>query len=287
VSSVPQSRIAALNASHNLNLGLEEETMRIRHGEQTGVLDKVLLSGKRNLSIVVGSRRPWMKCWVCRLEMDVVWGNSDGGDSGNGDSGGGGHAFGSKGNNGIPIVLNCLLHCLICREQECSDVRRRSNGDVRQWRWRRILPPPILQPIGVLANHCVKKDEPYYTASTSSGGIVIAGNTIAAMQATTKLAPNLDISSFSGNKSNRSGISVSSAPRAVPTIGRFLLCYLFYQSLLSLLRFSSLLLFLSFLVSSHGGGDHNTVLCCSILQMSFNKFTGMAPTAMEHTTLLL
>jgi hypothetical protein len=147
---------AALNAI--CNLGLEEETLRIRHGKQTGVLDKVLLGGKRNPSIVVGSGRPRKNYWVHCLEMDVVWGNSDGGDSGNGDSGGGGHAFGSKGNIGIPIVLNCLLLCAICQEQECNDVGRRSNGGV-QWRgWRHILPPPILQPIGVLANHRIKKD---------------------------------------------------------------------------------------------------------------------------------
>ncbi len=136
-------------------------------------------------------------------------------------------------NNGIPIVLNCLFRCAICQEQEqeCSDVGRRSNDGLRQWRWMHILPPPILQPIGVLANHRIRKDEPYDTTSTSYGGIIIAGNTIAAMLATTKLALNLDISSFSGNKSNRNGTSLSSAPHADATIGTFLLCYLFYQSL--------------------------------------------------------
>jgi hypothetical protein len=105
--SVPQTRITALNAV--CNLGLEEETLCIRRGKQTGALNKVLLSGKRNLSIVVGGRHPWMNCWVHHLEMDVVWGNSDGGDGGNGNGGGSGYAFGSEGNNSIPIVLNCCL----------------------------------------------------------------------------------------------------------------------------------------------------------------------------------
>jgi hypothetical protein len=228
-----------------------------------------------------------MNCWVRCLEMDVVWGNSDRGDSGNGDSGGGGHAFGSKGNNYIWIVLNCLLCCAICHEQECGDVGRRNNGGVQRRQWMRILFPPNLQPIRVLANHCVKKNKPYNRASTSSGGIDIAGNTITAMQAATKLAPNLDILSFSGKESNRSGTSLSLALRAIATTGRFLLCYLFYQSLLSLLCFSSPLLFLLFLVSSHGGGGNNTALCCSILQMSFNKFIGMSPNTMEHATLLM
>ncbi len=40
-SSVLQTRIAALNVI--CNLGLEEETLRIRRGEQTGALDAVLL----------------------------------------------------------------------------------------------------------------------------------------------------------------------------------------------------------------------------------------------------
>jgi hypothetical protein len=105
--SVPQTQIAALNTTRDL--GLEEETLRIRCGKQTGALDEVLFGGKSNLSVVVGSGWPWMNCWIHHLEMDVVCGNSDGGDGGNGNGGGGGHAFGSKGNNGIPIVLNFPL----------------------------------------------------------------------------------------------------------------------------------------------------------------------------------
>jgi hypothetical protein len=55
-SSVPETRIAALNAIHNP--GLEEETLRIRCGKQTGVLNRVLLSGKRNSSVVFGGGQP-------------------------------------------------------------------------------------------------------------------------------------------------------------------------------------------------------------------------------------
>jgi hypothetical protein len=198
------------------------------HGEQTGVLNEVLLSGKRNSSVFVGGSWPWMNCWVCCLEMDIVWGNNDGGDSGNGDSGGGGHAIDYNSNNCILIVLNCLLCCAICRAQEWGGVGRRSNGGVWQWWWMRIPSPLILQPIGVLANHGVKKDKSFNMAFTSSGDIVIAGNTIAAIQATTMLTPNLDILSFSGNKSSRRCTSLSLAPCAVTTMGGFLLCYLFY-----------------------------------------------------------
>jgi hypothetical protein len=68
--SVPQTQIAALNVIRDV--GLEEETLHIRCKEQTGALNEVLLGGKRNLSIIVGGRRPWMNCWVCCLEMDVV-----------------------------------------------------------------------------------------------------------------------------------------------------------------------------------------------------------------------
>ncbi len=47
---------------------------------------------------------PWVDCLVHCLEMDYVKGDSHGG--GSGDQG---NAIGFKGNDGIPVVLRCLL----------------------------------------------------------------------------------------------------------------------------------------------------------------------------------
>ncbi len=99
-SSIPQMRTAALNAI--CNLVLEEETLCIKCGGQTELLEDALFGGKRNLSAITGSR-PWMDCLVRCLEMDVVEGNGCGG-GGNGGNGGG-NASGSESNDGIPTIL--------------------------------------------------------------------------------------------------------------------------------------------------------------------------------------
>ncbi len=67
--SVSQMRTAALNTIRDLVL--EEETLCIRRGGQTEVLEDALFGGKGNLSAITGSQ-PWMDCLVRCLEMDVV-----------------------------------------------------------------------------------------------------------------------------------------------------------------------------------------------------------------------
>jgi hypothetical protein len=99
-SSILRLRTAALNAI--CNLVLEEETLCIRRGGQTEVLNDALFGEKGNSSAITGSR-PWMDCLVRCLEMDVIKGNGRGGGGNRGD--GGGNASGSESNNGIPTVL--------------------------------------------------------------------------------------------------------------------------------------------------------------------------------------
>ncbi len=69
-------------------------------------INRVLFDGGRRTTLsgpAVG-RWPWMDCLVCCLEMDYVKGDGCGGGSGNQ-----GNDVGSKGNNGIPVVMHCLL----------------------------------------------------------------------------------------------------------------------------------------------------------------------------------
>ncbi len=99
-SSVPRMSTAVLKAI--CDLVLEEETLCIRRGGQTEVLEDALFGGKGNSSAITGSR-PWMDCLVHCLEMDVVEGNGCGGGGNGGD--GGGNASGSESNNGIPTVI--------------------------------------------------------------------------------------------------------------------------------------------------------------------------------------
>ncbi len=74
-SSVPRMRTVALNAIRDLVL--EEETLCIRHGGQTEVLEDALFGGKGNSSAITGSW-PWMDCLVRCLEMDVIEDNHKG-----------------------------------------------------------------------------------------------------------------------------------------------------------------------------------------------------------------
>jgi hypothetical protein len=106
-----------------------------------------------------------------------------------------------------------------------------------------------LSQLGFLLIDCVKKDKPYSkTSSLSSGGIAAMGNNIATMQVTTVLAPHLNILAF-GCVGNRNSTSLS---LALCTVRRFLMCYLFFQSLSLLLHFSSLSLYsLSSVLSHH------------------------------------
>ncbi len=76
------------------------------------------------------------------------------------------------------------------------------------------------------------------------------GNGIAATQVTAELAPRLNSLSF-GCVGDGNSTSSSLEPSAIAKIGRFLLCYFFYQSSLSLLHFSSSLLYSSSSASSH------------------------------------
>jgi hypothetical protein len=280
-------RTSALNAIRDLVL--EEETVRVmrRGGRTASAIDGVLFGGERRTTSggIVGGGRPWMDCLVRCLEMDIVkgYGRVSGGGDEEGD------AVGSEGDDGIPVVLRCLLSVAKFAESE-NAMTMGGVGGMAACGGGGGCASSLLQSLsqlGFLLIDCVKKDEPCFS------GIAAAGNGIAAMQATAVLAPRLDISSF-GGISDGNGTSSSSAPRAVATIGRFLLCYLFYQSSSSSsssssLRFSSSSLYSSSSTSSHhgGGGGDDTALCRSILRMSIDKFGGMAPNALEHATLLM
>jgi hypothetical protein len=91
---------------------------------------------------------PWMDCLVRCLEMDYAKGDGCGGGGSNQ-----GDAIGSKGSNGILVVLHCLLSVALFAESKnaltMGGGRRRGDSGVGWRQWLRILPPPILEPIGV------------------------------------------------------------------------------------------------------------------------------------------
>jgi hypothetical protein len=191
---------------------------------------------------------PWMECLVHCLEIDYVNGDGCGG-------GGGiqGNAVGSKGGNGIPVVLHCLLSIASFMESN-NAMTMGGGGGMAAWGGGGGCASFLLQflsQLGFLLINCVKKDELYGKASSpSSGGIAAVGNGIATMQVTAVLAPCLNILSF-GCIGNRNCTSLSLALRAIATIWRFLLCYLFCQSLSLSLHFSSSLLYSLSSASSH------------------------------------
>jgi hypothetical protein len=194
-----------------------------------------------------------MDCLVRCLKMDYVKG--EGCCCGSGNQGG---AVGSKGNNGILVVLHCLLSIASFAESK-NAMTVGGGGGMVAWGGSGGCASSLLQSLsqlGFLLIDCIKKGKPYGKASSpSSGGIAAMGNGIAAMQVTAVLAPRLNILSL-GCVGNRNSTSLSLAPRTIATIGRFLLRYLFYQSLLLLSRFSLSLLYSLSSASSH----HNDLM---------------------------
>jgi hypothetical protein len=191
---------------------------------------------------------PWMDCLVHCLEMDYVKG--DGCGSGGGNQG---NTVGSESNDGIPVVLRCLLSVVSFAESK-NVMTMGGGGGMVAWSGGGGCTSSLLQSLsqlGFLLIDCIKKGEPYDKASSlSSGGIATMGNDIAATQVTAVLAPRLDILSV-GCVGHRNSTSLSLAPCTVVTIGRFLLRYLFCQSLSLSSRFSSSLLYSLSSASSH------------------------------------
>jgi hypothetical protein len=205
------------------------------------VIDGVLFGGGRRMtssSPTIGGW-PWMDCLVHCLEMDYVKGDGYGGGDSNQ-----GNAIGSNGNDGIPVVLRCLLSIASFAESE-NAMTMGGGGGMAVWGGGGGCTSSLLQPLsqlGFLLIYCVKTDEPYSKASSPSfGGIAAMGNGIVAMQVTAAF----------GCTGDRNSTSLSLVLHAVATIGRFLQCYLFCQSLLSSVRFSLSLLYSSSSASSH------------------------------------
>ena len=257
-SSVPRMRTMVLNIIRDLIL--EEETLRVRR-RRSSTLDSALFGGggKDMISGAGASDQPWMDCLVRCLEENVDGDNPA--------------VSAGKNKDGISIVLQYILSVAKFAEGEDGMAMAGmigGGGGVSGGCASSLL--QSLSQLGFILVDCVKKNDLEVSATSV--------NHITAMLPTTVLASNIDISSFGGSRSASDGNS--STARAVATIGRFLLCYLFYQSSSSSSRFSSSSNSLS---SNSGGGD--TAFCRSIVRTSFDKFCGMAPNALEHATLLL
>ena len=256
-SSVPRMRTMVLNIVRDLIL--EEETLRVRR-RRSSTLDSALFGGGKDMISGAGaSDQPWMDCLVRCLEENVDGDNPV--------------LSAGKNKDGISIVLQYILSVAKFAEGEDGMAMAGmigGGGGVSGGCASSLL--QSLSQLGFILVDCVKKNDLEVSATSV--------NHTTAMLPTTVLASNLDISSFGGSSSASDGNS--STARAVATIGRFLLCYLFYQSSSS--RFSSSSNSLSSSIDS-GGGD--TAFCRSIVRTSFDKFCGMAPNALEHATLLL
>jgi hypothetical protein len=189
-----------------------------------------------------------MDCLVHCLETDYV--KADGHGSGGGNKG---DAIGSKGNDGIPVLLHCFLSFVSFAKSK-NAMTMGGGGGMAAWGGGGGCASCLLQSLsqlGFLLINCIKKDKPYGKASSPSpGGIAAMRNSIAAIQVTAVLAPSLDILSF-GSVSDGNSTSLSLVQRTIAAIGRFLLCYLFYQSLLLWSCFSLSLLYSLSSASSH------------------------------------
>ncbi len=143
-------------------------------------IDGVLFGGgRRTISSgpAVGGW-PWMDCLVHCLETDYVKGDGCGGGGGNQDN-----AVGSKGNNGIPVVLHCLLSIASFAESK-NAMTMGGGGGMAAWGGGGGCASSLIQSLsqlGFLLIDCIKKDKPYGKASSpSSSGIAAMGNGIAA-----------------------------------------------------------------------------------------------------------
>jgi hypothetical protein len=181
-------------------------------------INGVLFGGGRRtmLSSPAVCRWPWMDCLVRCLEMDYVKGDGCGGGGGNQ-----GDAVGFEGDDGIPVVLRCLLSIASFAESK-NAMMMGGGGGVVAWGSGGGCASSLLQSLsqlGFLLIDCIKKDKPYGKASSpSSSGIAAMGNGIATTQVTAVLAPCLNILSF-GCIGDRNSISSSSALCAILPLG--------------------------------------------------------------------
>jgi len=265
-TSVPRMRSSTLGAI--CDLILEEETLRIRRGlapvdpfENDAGSDRNYSAKSRRSSS--GRRQPWMDCLVRCLEMECAK-KKDGHTHTD-------NVVDDDFDDGIGHVLHCLLSVAKFAENEHGSSSFGMGGGGENFAGGGCSSSLLqsLHQLGFLLIDCVKKDD----ASSNASPV----NKAHAMQSIAVLAPNLDMSCFDSN----SGTHVASAPHAAAVVGRFLLCFLFYQSSSSSLSASSL----RYSSSSHGG-DGGTALCRSILRSSFDKFCGNAPNALEHALLV-
>ncbi|KAL7521904.1 hypothetical protein ACHAWX_006627 [Stephanocyclus meneghinianus] len=200
----------------------------------------------------MGFGKPWMLCLVRSLEMIS---------RGKGTSLEEFQLERESGNVGH--MLRCLV--LVARFSESSEHGGGTGfGSVSEGCASSILQSLIS--LGFLLVECVKKSE------------VLRNNDAGAANL---LASTLDISILNSGVSG-SNEAETSANHATASIGRVLLCYLFYQSAAASSHFMVSSLSSSSRTSSPGGSP----LCRSILKSSIDKFSGMAPNALEYATLL-
>lgn len=261
-SEIPPFRYQRINPFKlAMGLSMASSVPRVRslalRALQDLIMEEETIRIRRGLDVdgnTLGMGQPWMNCFVkclefssgCQTEVIDVDRNI-------------GH--GRK----LSRMLRCLLSVAKFAESSEHGVGVGSGGGGGGS--ASYLLQSLLS-LGFLLIDSVKKDD-------------IIDSKSPAPQSFSVLAPTTDISSFDGDTSFRAD---TSAIHAAARIGRFLLCFLFYQSAAGSSHFLSRSLSSMTASSSTDGG---TPLCRSILRSAVDKFCGMAPNALGHAQLLI